>query len=95
MDALSGLHVHAHQQAVVARRADKARADVALVRPVVGEAAAFQGDVKRSVQTPVSQTEAASVGETGLAGVAGEVYGSAVSLLEFLQRWKVAQTSCH
>lgn len=46
VDPLPGLHVHAHQQAVATRRVDKAGADGALVCPIVGEAAAFQGDVK-------------------------------------------------
>ena len=48
---LARLHIHAQQQAVLTGRMDEVCSEVAFIRPIVREAAAFQGDVVGMIQT--------------------------------------------
>lgn len=95
MNPLPQLRIHAHQQAVTTGCVDVRGAQVAFVCPIEGEAAAFQGDVDGAVCAVAMQPDAASVGDAGVTGGAGEVYGGAVSLLKALQKRGVAQTARH
>lgn len=91
---LPRFHSHKHQNAVVTGRVDEDRTDVAFISPVIGEAAALQGDIIGAIGTFL-QTDAASVGDFSPRGVSGEVDSGAVSLSEYLQVWWEAQAACN
>ena len=74
---------------------DKVCAYVAFICPIIGEAAALQGDVEGTMQALVVCMDAESVGDVGVTGVAGEVYSGTVCLFEVFQVREMAPAACN